>query len=246
MRKLLSRAGFMASLSAVLSACAVFSQGVPPPPMTGGYRPVAAGTGFFVARDRVLTNYHVVKDCKALTMGNNIEGWEVDAQFLAGDERADLALLSARASGIRPARFRTRANEGAGDGWAIVGYPDNAFPILQAELDRVTLDPADIFSDKRTMAFSGEVRHGNSGSPVLDNRGAVVGVVFGKIDSEKLYLSMGIRLDNIGVAIPGRTVLDFLRKNEVSVRSAASRGRPGDKELLDEARNYVRQVTCWQ
>lgn len=236
----------MASLGAMLSACAVFSQGVPPPPLTGGYRPAAAGTGFFVARDRVLTNYHVVKDCKALTLGNNIEGWEIDAQFLAGEEKADLALLSARASGISPARFRTRADEGAADSWAIVGYPDNAFPILQAELDRVTLDPADIFSDKRTMAFSGEVRHGNSGSPVLDNRGAVVGVVFGKIDSDNLYRDTGVRLENIGVAIPGRTVLDFLRENKVSVRSATSRGTRGDKELLEEARNYVRQVTCWR
>ncbi len=214
--------------------------------MTGGYRPVAAGTGFFVARDRVLTNYHVVKDCKALAIGNNIEGWEIDAQFLAGDEEADLALLSARASGISPARFRTRADEGAGDSWAIVGYPDNAFPILQAELDRVTLDPADIFSGRSTMPFSGEVRHGNSGSPVLDNRGAVVGVVFGKIDSDKLYRGTGMRLDNIGVAIPGRTVLEFLRENKINVRSATSRGTRGDKELLEEARNYVRQVTCWR
>jgi serine protease Do len=215
--------------------------------MVGGMRPASHGTGFFIARDRLLTNFHVVRNCRAVTVGNNIEGWEVDGSVVARDEKADLAVVTAaNATGITPARFRTQVDTDTKQTWAIVGYPDNAFPAFLADLDRVYIDPIDFLSDAPSIPFSGEVRHGNSGSPVLDNRGAVVGVVFAMVDAAKVLEKTGYRINDIGMAIPNRVVLDFLRRNEVEYLSAPATVSRSQGQLLSEARSYVRQVTCWR
>ncbi len=46
-----------------------------------GLRLAATGTGFFVAKGIVLTNFHVAGSCKALTVGNNSEGEELPQPF---------------------------------------------------------------------------------------------------------------------------------------------------------------------
>src|SRR6266566_4797934 len=89
----------------VLSACA--SVPVGSPPEIHGMRRFAVGTGFFIGPDRVLTNFHVVGSCKAVTVGNNYDTTQVIATLMAGDRAADLAVLSAAATDVTPARFKT-------------------------------------------------------------------------------------------------------------------------------------------
>jgi S1-C subfamily serine protease len=227
-----------------MSACA--SLPVSAPPGASGLRLAATGTGFFIGRDIVLTNYHVAAGCAAVTVGNNVEGMEIAATFVAGDPAADLAVLSAAAPDVSPAQFRMTIDTDTRQRWAIVGYPEHGLPVSQAELDRVWIDPVDFLGDDPSFTFSGSVRHGNSGSPVLDDHGLVVGIVHAKLDSEKIYQKTGALLDETGIAISNREVFDFLRAHRIAFQRAAATATRSPRQLLNDAHGFVRQIACWK
>jgi S1-C subfamily serine protease len=193
----------------------------------------------------VLTNFHVAGTCKALTVGNNSEGEELAADLLAVDVSNDLAILSAVDPSSRPAQFQSDVNQETGSGLAIVGYPEHGLPVLLAELSEVVASPDDLAGNRRYFPFAGPVRRGNSGSPVLDDRGAVLGMVRAKIDTPAFYRETGEVVDRIGYAISNSVILSFLRANHVSVGLAAQGISLSSDELLDTAHAFVRQIGCW-
>ena len=210
-----------------------------------GLRLAATGTGFFVATGIVLTNFHVAGSCKALTIGNNSESEELPATLFAGDAFHDLAILSATDPSSSPAQFPTDISHETGSTLAIIGYPEHGLVLLQAELDEVVASPDDLASGRPYFPFAGPVRHGNSGSPVLDARGAVLGIVRAKIDTPAFYRATGEVVDRIGYAISTPTILSFLRANHVSVNLAPQTISLSPDELLDRAHGFVRQIGCW-
>ena len=218
----------------------------PHPPGVKGLRRVAVGTGFFIGPDKVLTNFHVVDTCTALTVGNNREGAESDAKLVAGDAALDLAVLSTDAMSVTPARFETAIPMETGPDLAIVGYPNHGLPVLEAELDLVSSVNADVVGNRRMYPFAGDVRRGNSGGPVLDKSGAVVGVVTAKVDTPAVYRKTGMLVDNVGFAIANRIVFDFLRANDIAFQPATPAASLSPEEILQHARGFVRQIGCWK
>jgi S1-C subfamily serine protease len=211
-----------------------------------GLRHIGGGTGFYFTSDKILTNYHVAGPCTALTVGNGIEGSETLAKIVATDPADDLAVLGTTATVPEPARFETAVYTETGAGMAIVGYPEHGLLVLEAELSPVETAQRDLVSDRPKFPFRGAVRRGNSGSPVLDDSGTVVGVVEAKIDTVAVYQNTGKVVDNIGYAISNRVVLDFLRANGIAflpARPAPSLTKP---QLLDRAHGFVRQIGCWK
>ena len=203
------------------------------------------GTGFYVAPDRVLTNSHVAGNCAMRTVGNGAEGEEVVARIVADDPTDDLALLAVDLP-AEPASFETELYTETGRNLAVIGYPAHGLAVRLAELSPVDARQADLISDRPTYPFRGEVHPGNSGSPVLDDSGAVVGVVVKRIDTVAVYQRTGQVVDDIGVAIPNRIVFDFLRANRVPVRRAPPGPALSPDALMMAAHGFVRQIGCWQ
>jgi len=218
------------------------------PTAVAGLRRLGTGSGFFISAGRVLTNFHVVGNCKALTVGNNVEGREASASLVVGDPVVDLAVLSADAmEDVSPARFQALSVTPASDRFAVVGYPEHGLPVLVAELDEVTVYVPDLMSDLRRFNFNGDVRRGNSGGPVLDATAAVVGVVTAQLNTPEIYRTTGVLVDDVGLAISNRTVFDFLRANQIEFEvAAASEPSRSLDLLLDEAHGFVRQIGCWR
>ena len=220
------------------------------PPAVGGLRRLGTGSGFFVGAGRVLTNFHVVESCSALTVGNNVEGAETFATLVAGDRAVDLAVLStdgAGTAGMKPARFQSLLAAPTSDTFAVVGYPEHGLPVLMAELDEVTVYIPDLMSDLKRYNFNGDVRRGNSGGPVLDATAAVVGVVTAQLNTPEIYRRTGVLVDDVGLAIANRTIFEFLRANQIEFELAAAPAPSYSSErLLEEARGFVRQIGCWR
>ena len=137
------------------------------------------GSGFVYAPDRVMTNAHVVAGVNTPLV--EIHGSSVAAKVVYYNPDLDVAVLSVPTGTVRPLRFSSAA---AGDGVAILGFPQNGPYDVQAGRVRADqrLRSPDIYGHgtviREVLSLRGLIRPGNSGGPVVDSAGHVVGVVF--------------------------------------------------------------------
>jgi serine protease Do len=211
-----------------------------------GLRLTRIGTAFYVDdAARLLTNNHVVQDCRALTVASKEDGVVV-ATVLAIDQGDDLALLGVKGSQHEVARFRGD-DPIPGDTYvATVGYPDQGMPPLEPlMIDGTMLRAAEGMADGN-MLFRAPVRRGNSGGPIFDSRGLVIGIVRARIDEVKTYSATGRIVEDTAVGVGLPTVLDFLQNNGANVLFAQSSELATTNDILKHAIDFVARAECWQ
>jgi S1-C subfamily serine protease len=139
------------------------------------------GSGFVYARERVMTNAHVVAGVG--TPRVEIGSGSLPARVVVFDPERDVAVLYV--PGLdRPALDFAQQGAAAGANAIVVGYPeDGPFDARAARVrNRLQARGADIYSEKEVTrdiyGVRSVVRPGNSGGPLLDPSGDVYGVVF--------------------------------------------------------------------
>jgi S1-C subfamily serine protease len=138
------------------------------------------GSGWVAAPGLVATNAHVVagEDDTSVTTQ---DGASLDADVVHYDPANDLALLSV-ATDLRPLPLAIEPE--AGTAAAVLGYPENGpFAVAPARLGetRATISEDSYGSgpiSRRIASLRGVVRSGNSGGPLVDGAGRVLGTVF--------------------------------------------------------------------
>jgi S1-C subfamily serine protease len=139
-----------------------------------------SGSGWVAAPGLVVTNAHVVAGQDDTTV-DSTGGPPRPARAVAFDSRNDVAVL--RVGGLR-ARALQQSEPRAGTPAAILGYPENGpLTAIPARVGRTTsVLSVDAYGrgpvSRRIMSLRGQVRPGNSGGPLLDEAGKVVGTVF--------------------------------------------------------------------
>jgi S1-C subfamily serine protease len=170
----------------------------------------AEGTGWAVATDRIVTNAHVVAGSQDLYVQVGGVGELLAAELVVFDPVRDLAVLDV--PGLPVAPLPLGAELSASDPAVVAGYPENGgYSVVPARV-REVVDAVgrDIYEQgevtREIYSLRGVVRPGNSGGPLFDEGGSVVGVVFARstIDSETGY---AMTLDEIApvVAAAGST-----------------------------------------
>ena len=139
------------------------------------------GSGFVYARERVMTNAHVLAGVSDPVV--SAEGEEYDAVPVYVDEEADVAVLAVPGLPQVPLDFSSEPAE-SGDDAIIMGYPGGGGLFVGPARVRQRTDiSGPDFRNEQTVvrdvyALYGEVRAGNSGGPLFDPEGQVLGVVF--------------------------------------------------------------------
>ncbi len=194
------------------------------PPATDR-RVADSGSGFVVQAGRLLTNLHVVRGCKAI-LARNAAGRTARAKLLASDPGRDLALLGVPKNFGPALTFRDAPVVLRGE--TVVTY---GFPLTGLLSSGPTLTTGDISAltglrdSKLDYTISAPVQPGNSGGPVLDAQGHVIGVVVAKLNAAQVArLTGGDIPQNVNFALKGSEALDFLRRERVHPATAASTG----------------------
>ena len=170
--------------------------------------PVGSGTGFFVNKSgNIATNYHVVQGCKKIELF--IEGTNYPANLISSDKINDLALLKTNS-------FRARNSLGVSNDGPnllqsiyVAGYPlgkrvSNSIKFSSGKVSSL----AGYNDNYSNFQIDAALNSGNSGGPIVDEKGNVVGVAvahFGK--------SKGIESFNFG--IKASVLNNFLKSNNV-------------------------------
>lgn len=185
-----------------------------------------SGSGFIATEDGyIVTNYHVIeaawKSNSPVKVGL-VDGRDFEASVVGGDESSDIAVLKIDANGLCPARIGDSDKILVGDAIFAVGNPLSWLEFSMTAGNISALD-REIKTDDRlapiTMfQFDAPVNSGNSGGPLYNVRGEVIGIVTAK------YSDTGV--EGIGFAIPisdaYSKVNDIITKGYVTGRADIS------------------------
>jgi S1-C subfamily serine protease len=203
-----------------------------------------SATGILVdERGHVLTNAHVTAACKALQV--RAGDTAARANVTATSPAADLALLTlATPIAAQPALFRAKPQAVLGEQVMIAGFPLQG--LLSGGLQvgvGVVSALAGPRGDPHLIQIDASVLPGNSGGPVLDAGGRVIGVVAGVLRPEDATRAGAPWPPDIGFAVRGELVAGFLKQAGVRYRTAAQ-ARADGAALAERAGRFTVRVEC--
>jgi putative serine protease PepD len=172
-----------------------------------------SGTGFLVdSNGTIVTNAHVVGQNNRVQVRFDDKGAYHDADVLSVDASTDLAAIKVDESavqGIRPLELADSDKAQVGDSVVAIGYPlgldRTATAGIVSGLERQIESPNG-FSINKVIQTDAAVNPGNSGGPLLNAKGQVLGV------NSQIATAAGGGDGNVGIAfaIPANTVKDVL------------------------------------
>ena len=202
------------------------------------------GTAFAVGtQGELLTNQHVIEGCAQVLVSPDIK-----VEVLRDDIQTDLALLRGPVTLTRVvAPFREGRGIRPGDTVVGAGYPLQGF--LTSDLSITTgivSALAGIQNDRRFMQISAPVQPGNSGGPLLDLSGNVVGIIVGKLDAIWVAETTGDIPQNVNFAINALIARAFLDSQGVNYQTAQFSEDRAVADIAADARNYTFMLECWK
>ena len=205
----------------------------------------SSGSGIIVSREgTILTNRHVVQQCLGYEVIDDADR-KLTATLQAVDETRDLALLKTEEGFRNAAPFRKDLTPKLGEAVTVVGYP------LAGVLGtKPTVGFGHVSStvglrgDPTQMQISVPIQRGNSGGPVLDHSGNVIGVVVSKLDALKLAQAIGDLPQNVNFAIRGEFVRDFLQANRVGIHFGSGSEALQNTEIASQGAQVTVRVRC--
>ena len=208
---------------------------------------VGTGSGFIVNESGdVITNYHVIKQCLAVTVSQ--DGVQTKAKIVASDEESDIAVLRTGIESREFAFFVDIEHEGRlGEGIITVGYPLHGVLSNEPSLTTGNISAlAGLEGDEKYLQISAPIQPGNSGGPLISNKGLVYGVVQSKLNAIRLAQFTGDIAQNINFAVKKKSAIKVLKENgiEYSTQQSTEKNKMETPDIADEATRYTLQVMC--
>ena len=209
---------------------------------TSVYSALSMGTGWAITHRHIVTNYHVVADTKNLRLVKT-DGTEIPVKLVLSDKKNDIAILTVSAKthlsnplplAISKPKLGTRV--------FTVGFPH---PNLLGTSPKLTTGYVNALSgladDPRTYQVSVPIQTGNSGGPLINMRGEVVGVITSKLNAKKMFEWTGDVPQNINYAVKINLLNDLISQLD-TVGQIKSGGTDQDQNFETLAESVVESV----
>lgn len=194
-----------------------------------------SGSGFFITDDGYfLTNYHVVQGGSTIRLVT--ETGSVNAKVVQLDYAVDLALLKVDSRTFQSIPFLGTDEVALGADIFTIGFP---MPDLQGFSPKMTKGVISsmkgMHDDDKEYQIDAAIQPGNSGGPVVNNNGEVVGVVVASLREQYVAETKGILPQNVNYAIKKKHVIDFLSKVPNCFRGLKSSNLPASTSSASPA-----------
>ena len=178
--------------------------------------PASSGSGFAITSDGyIVTNYHVIESC------NNVEiidkGQTIPATVISFDVSNDLALLK---SDFKPLHTfpLSRKNPYTLMEIYVAGYPFGYDFSTPVKITRGIISSlAGIGNNFSQVQIDAAIQPGNSGGPIINDKGNVVGVAVSKLDLEIMMEDYGVVPEGTNFGIKSNVVINFLESNNINL-----------------------------
>ena len=232
----------------------------PKEPKSKKPRGISTGTGFFISKmGHVMTNAHVVQNCNKVTIGDNANK-QVPAEIINTDRSNDLALLKLSTLEMASAESKSLvqklgivvvplASEGLlrsedvrlGEKVLVAGYPfgdafSNTIKVTTGVVS-ATRGPGD---DSGEFQLDAAVQPGNSGGPIYDRGGNIVGIVVARLNKQMF------KSENVNFGIKASSVRQFLKSNGFPSKKSERTEEKSNEQLSEIAKNQALMVMCLQ
>lgn len=196
---------------------------------------IREGTGWPVAGGFVVTNHHVIAGAQTIWI-ITAAGAKLQATIAADDVNNDLVLLKVQNPSMLPPALPIAPNPAAvGESVFALGYPHPDLMGSDVKLtDGIISAMAGPGDDPRLYQISAQVQSGNSGGPLLDMDGEVVGIVSAKLDAAKVFKLTGDLPENVNYAIKASYLTAFLQSANPIGKMPVLAGNHASLEALDK------------
>ena len=200
-----------------------------------------SGTGFFISnKGHIVTNNHVIHGCQYVTYNDE------SLQILHNDTFNDLAILKSNNKTSNFISVTDRITPAKGQSIFVLGYP---FGKITSSESKVT---AGIISSLQGLGnnyshiqIDAAIQPGNSGGPVFDNNGELVGITVATADYKYFEEAYGILPQNMNFAIKSSVLRNFLESVNIEIiedNSTKDMTKVDIVKAYDKATLYIE---CW-
>jgi uncharacterized protein len=192
------------------------------------------GTGWPVQPGYIVTNQHVINGKNKITVISNT-GKKFSAKLLLEDTVNDLALLQVNEpQKLPPALPLAKSSTKTGAKVFTIGYPHPDMMGAKPKLTEGIINAVTGYmDDPRTLQISVPVQGGNSGGPLLNMNGEVIGIVTSKLSAVKIFNWTGDLPQNVNYAVKAPYLTALISSvDEASTRIKSLPIKQGDLEAL--------------
>lgn len=204
-------------------------------PIPESLEPVGSGTAFYIDnRGHLLTNAHVVEGCRRVGLLTSDD--LVPLQVITTDRKVDLALLRSAELGIAFARFRSHEIM-IGEPAYVFGYP--LFGALRSinMTNGIVSSVVGPVGNDDLFQTTAAVQPGNSGGPIVDEGGSVIGVIAARFDPSEAQ--------SIGWAIRSEIVAQFAARSGVQLKRQSGVTSVSTTAFARTVSSYTHLVICF-
>lgn len=205
----------------------------------------SSGTGFFVSSNgHVVTNHHVIDGCTNVTV-TAVGSQKVAAQIVTKDKTNDLAILKTSINPTTVPALRTELAR-VGEPIFVYGFPLSGILSTSGNftIGAVTA-VSGISDDTRAVQISAPVQPGNSGGPLVDKYGNVLGVIVSRISDSYVASKTNTIPQNVNFAIKSSITINFLASHGIAPNIDAKSRERSPEAIADLTKFFTVRVTCF-
>ncbi len=202
-----------------------------------------SGSGFFVTPNHIITNNHVTDGCDELSVNNKV--FKSKVNLFDTDENTDLSILITGKPNPHFLSFRDRKPVTTGEQSIALGYPFSS--TLGSNIKVTTGNIAALTGFRNNIAelqLTSPIQPGNSGGPLLDNNGNVIGVIVSRLEKSR-EITGNRPAQNVNFAIKSNMVKIFMDLNRIDYVERKANGSKSVSEIVQESENATVKVVCY-
>lgn len=182
------------------------------------------GSGFFIDKQLIATNYHVIEDADFIKINKIDKDKQFMGQMVAYDPDRDLAIIKVTSTKARPLPLSVEMPKG--EEIKVIGNPGGGF---EGTVTTGNISAIKRWNETTLIQIDAAINRGNSGGPVILRDGSVIGIATAKVYYDRSENS----IEGIGFCVSAKDLINLIDRK-------TGYWTGGDSDLLNAALNVVK------